>query len=120
MRIDHLALSAPDPERSARFLADILGGLPVRQAGPEGEFFQVDLPDGSFLLFQEGQAPAHVAFQVERAALAGVVERLKAAGTAYGNDPEDPTNGRWEDPHGTFGRVYFADPAGHAFEVVAP
>lgn len=120
MRIDHLALAAPDPERSARFLAGILGGLPVRQAGPEGEFFQVDLPDGSFLLYTEGHAPAHVAFHAERAAIPGVIDRLKAAGTPFGNDPEAPTNGEWQDTHGTYARVYFLDPAGHAFEVVAP
>jgi catechol 2,3-dioxygenase-like lactoylglutathione lyase family enzyme len=122
MRIDHLALPALDPQAAARFVAAVLGDRPVRPAGPEGEFFQVDLADGSFLLFTEGPvtAPVHVAFQVERAAFPRVLQHLDATHTPYGNDPETPANGDWQDPHGSHARVYFTDPAGHFLEIVAP
>ncbi|MDB5099068.1 MAG: Glyoxalase/Bleomycin resistance protein/dioxygenase domain protein [Cyanobacteria bacterium RYN_339] len=121
MRFDHLALPTPDPAASAAFLAAVLGGLPFRVAGPEGEFCQVDLTDGSFLLFTAGPVtePHHVAFHAEREAFTAVVRHLEAARIPFGNDPEVPANGQWEDLHGTFGRVYFTDPAGHFFEVTA-
>jgi hypothetical protein len=47
------------------------------------------------------------------------VDRLRAAGIAFGNDPEDPANGQTADPFGGHGRLYFADPNGHFFEVIA-
>jgi catechol 2,3-dioxygenase-like lactoylglutathione lyase family enzyme len=48
------------------------------------------------------------------------VKRLRAKGVAFGNDPEDSTNGQTTDPHGGGrGRVYFLDPDRHLFEVVA-
>jgi catechol 2,3-dioxygenase-like lactoylglutathione lyase family enzyme len=62
-------------------------------------------------------APHHLAFRVPGAAFPRVVERLGRAGSAYGNDPEHPDNGRTDDPLGGPGRVYFVRPDGHLFEV---
>ena len=51
---------------------------------------------------------------------AAVVNRLRAKGVAFGNDPEDLANGQTADLHGGgHGRVYFLDPNDHLFEVVA-
>jgi catechol 2,3-dioxygenase-like lactoylglutathione lyase family enzyme len=78
--------------------------------------------ESGVLLFApaDNVAALHVAFRVDEATFAGVVERLRAKGVAFGNDPEDLANGQTADPHGgSHGRVYFFDPNGHLFEVVA-
>jgi len=80
----------------------------------------VDLPDGAFLLYTDGEVVAqHLALALDRPAFMAAVGRLQELGVAFGNDPEAATNGLWEDSHGTFGRVYFLDPAGHLLELVA-
>jgi catechol 2,3-dioxygenase-like lactoylglutathione lyase family enzyme len=120
LAIEHIALTARSPEESARFLADLLGGLAVSKDGPEDEFARVDLGDDSFVLFVEARdiASQHVAFQVDAATFDAIVARLRASGSAFGNDPESPENGRWEDDQGEYGRLYVTDPAGHFLEVI--
>jgi hypothetical protein len=58
-----------------------------------------------------------VAFAVSAAEFTPIVERLRQRGAAFGNDPEDPTNGHTEDVLGSQGRVYFRSPDGHLLEV---
>jgi catechol 2,3-dioxygenase-like lactoylglutathione lyase family enzyme len=43
--------------------------------------------------------------------------RLRSLGVPFGNQPEEPHNGRTDDPLGGAGRVYFVDENGHLFEV---
>jgi catechol 2,3-dioxygenase-like lactoylglutathione lyase family enzyme len=119
--IDHVAVPVRSPEDAARFLGGLLG-LEAVPDGPDGEFRSLRLERGTALLFTPGEAPIsshHLALRVERAAFDDVVLRLRAAAVAFGNDPEDRTNGIWEDPLGGHGRVYFVDPDGHFFEVCA-
>jgi catechol 2,3-dioxygenase-like lactoylglutathione lyase family enzyme len=47
------------------------------------------------------------------------VSRLRAKGLLFGNDPEDPNNMLVTDFLGGHGRVFFLDPNGHLFEVIA-
>jgi catechol 2,3-dioxygenase-like lactoylglutathione lyase family enzyme len=120
MRIDHVALPARDPEASAWFLTHILGVAPPRPEGPDGDMFSVPL-DGADVLFVAADAVEahHMAFNTSEAEFIAVVERLRARGLPFGNDPEQPRNGRVDDPLGGAGRVYFSDPDGHLFEVTA-
>jgi catechol 2,3-dioxygenase-like lactoylglutathione lyase family enzyme len=121
IHIDHIGVAAHDPLASARTLADILGAPPPTADGADGDMFRVDLDDGAFLLFSLSPAAAvpfmHVAFRVHADRFGAIVERLRRRGTPFGNDPEDPRNGRTDDPLGGAGRVYFADDNAHLFEV---
>ena len=120
--LDHVAIPARDGAGSARFLAEVLGLAPPVPAGPEGEMSWLSIPGSGALLFSPADTVAgqHVAFRVDPATFADVVNRLRAKGVAFGNDPEDRANMQTADPvGGGAGRVYFLDPNGHLFEVVA-
>jgi catechol 2,3-dioxygenase-like lactoylglutathione lyase family enzyme len=119
--LDHVAIPARDVVASARFLSEVLGLAPATPEGPDAEMRWLAVGESGALLYTPADTVAgqHVAFRVDRETFAGVVGRLRARGIAFGNDPEEPTNGQTADPFGGHGRVYFADPNGHFFEVVA-
>lgn len=119
LRIDHIGIGSRDPQSAAASLATILGAPPPTVDGADDDMFRVDLDDGAFLLFAAADPvhAEHVAFRVPEARFAAVVERLRARGIPFGNDPEAPTNGATSDPLGGGGRVYFATEEGHLFEV---
>jgi catechol 2,3-dioxygenase-like lactoylglutathione lyase family enzyme len=120
--LDHVGVPARDAAASARFLSEILGLAPATPAGPEGEMHCLPVGASGALLFcpADAVAPLHLPFRVDPTTFAGVVNRLRAKGVAFGNDPEDRANGHTADPFGgDYGRVYFLDPSGHLFEVVA-
>lgn len=121
MRIDHIALPARDPWAAARFLNDLLTGPPLVADGPEGEFVRLAMQDGSFLLYAPADTPAsvHLALRLERAAFDAALERVRARGIAFGNDPDAPENGEWRDDQGEYGRIYLRDPDGHFLELVS-
>ncbi len=116
--IDHVAVPAPDPEAAARWLAGILGADGVAPDGPDGDMFNVPL-GGGFVLFTAGVVSErhHLAFRIGAKQFDAVIERLRSAGTAFGDDPEDATNGGTTDHLGGAGRAYFTSPDGHFFEV---
>lgn len=119
--LDHIAIPARDVVASAQFLSELLGVAPAAPCGPEAEMRWLAIGESGALLFTPADTVAgqHVAFRVDAGAFARVVDRLRAAGIAFGNDPEDPANGQTADPFGGHGRLYFADPNGHFFEVIA-
>jgi catechol 2,3-dioxygenase-like lactoylglutathione lyase family enzyme len=119
--LDHIAIASRDAAASARFLADILGIAPAKPDGADGDMFNLAIGESTCLLFSTAEAVAaqHMAFRVDEATFAEIVDRLRARGVRFGNDPEDVTNGRTDDPLGGRGRVYFLDPDGHLFEVAA-
>ena len=120
IKLDHIGIAARDAEASAQFLSDILGLGPARPEGPDGDMYCLTIAENVSLLFSTADtAPAqHIAFRVDEGTFAAVVDRLRAKGLAYGNDPEDLANMQTSDPLGGNGRVYFFDPNGHLFEVV--
>jgi len=83
------------------------------------DFVFIDMEHGAFVLFNPAEKVdlVHVAFRVDPARFEGVVGRLRRRGIPFGNEPEDPRNGRTDDPLGGAGRVYFVDENGHLFEV---
>lgn len=119
IRVDHIGISAHDARASASTLAEILGAPEPTPDGADGDMFRVDLDEGSCLLFSASEKidVTHIAFKVDLQRFAGVVERLRQRGVAFGNDPEDPRNGSTDDFMGGAGRVYFVDENGHLFEV---
>jgi catechol 2,3-dioxygenase-like lactoylglutathione lyase family enzyme len=120
--LDHVGVPARDADASARFLAELLGLTPATPEGPEGEMRCLPLGASGALLFSPTDTVAgqHIAFRVDPVTFAGVVDRLRARGVAFGNDPDDLANGQTADLHGGgHGRVYFLDANGHLFEVVA-
>jgi catechol 2,3-dioxygenase-like lactoylglutathione lyase family enzyme len=120
--LDHVGVPARDAAASARFLSEILGLAPATPDGPEGEMRCLPIGASGALLFSptDTVATLHVAFRVDPVTFAGVVNRLRAKGVAFGNDPDDTANGQTTDPHGGGqGRVYFLDLDRHLFEVVA-
>jgi catechol 2,3-dioxygenase-like lactoylglutathione lyase family enzyme len=119
IQVDHIAIAARDPRASAGALADILGlGEPVTD-GADDDMYRIDLDHGSFLLFSTAATvePQHMAFRVDHARFGAVLERLRSRGVAFGNEPEDPRNGKTDDPLGGAGRIYFLHADGHLFEV---
>lgn len=120
-QLDHIALNAKDPEAAARFIAELLNTGPLRTEGADDDMFAVDLDGGTSLLYSAAETipSQHMAFKVTPAELDAVIEKLVARGLAYGNDPENPANRERSDFLGGYGRVYFFDPEGHLFEVLA-
>jgi catechol 2,3-dioxygenase-like lactoylglutathione lyase family enzyme len=119
VRFDHVAVDARDLAASARFMADVLGvGAPIPE-GADDDMLRIDLDDGAFVLFSPSTEPrfSHVAFRVTAGRFGEIVARLRAKKVAFGNEPDDPTNGRTEDALGGAGRVYFRDDNGHLWEV---
>ena len=119
--IDHVAIPVREVAASASFLAEILGLAPAQPAGPEGEMRLLRVGETSGLLFTPAGTVTghHLAFRVDEATFAKIVERLRTKAVAFGNDSETPANGQTVDSFGGHGRVYFADPSGHFYEVMA-
>jgi catechol 2,3-dioxygenase-like lactoylglutathione lyase family enzyme len=112
---------ARDAEAAARFLSEILGLAAASPAGPDGDIFRLDIGESGTLLYFPAEAVLgqHIAFRVDQATFAAVVDRLRARGLTFGNEPEDQANMQTKDSHGGHGRVFFRDPNGHLFEVIA-
>jgi catechol 2,3-dioxygenase-like lactoylglutathione lyase family enzyme len=119
IRVDHIGIAARDARASAGALAEILGTAAPSPDGADGDMYRVDLDGGAFLLFSPAEKVdlVHIAFHVEASRFTEIVARLQERGMPFGNDPEDPRNGRTDDPLGGAGRVYFVDENGHLFEV---
>jgi catechol 2,3-dioxygenase-like lactoylglutathione lyase family enzyme len=118
---DHIGILAHDASASAGFLSEILGITKASAVGPDGDMFRLEIGEsGALLYFPAREVPGqHIAFRVDETSFVAVVDRLRARGLAFGNDPEDQTNMRTDDFLGGFGRVFFRDPDGHLFEVMA-
>jgi catechol 2,3-dioxygenase-like lactoylglutathione lyase family enzyme len=119
IQVDHIGIPARDARASAQALAALLGTGEPAIDGADDDMYRIDLDGGAFVLFSTANdvPPAHVAFRVDAARFAAVVERLSAQQIPFGNSPDDPRNGRTDDELGGAGRVYFLDLDGHLFEV---
>ena len=118
--IDHVGIMARDPPASARFLGEVLG-IAASATGPDGDIFRLDIGESGILLYFPAASVLgqHVAFRVDQETFDTIVGRLRAKGLTFGNEPEEQANMLTADFHGGYGRVFFRDPNGHLFEVMA-
>ena len=114
--LNHTIVSATHPDRSARFLTDLLGLSPPLQVGP---FTVVQVGETSLDYVQaEGDIdPQHYAFLVTEAEFDGIFRRIRAQGLSYWADPGTTKEGQintWDGGRG----VYWQDPDGHLLEII--
>lgn len=126
IRLDHVAVTVLDMERSVRFYRDLLGFDVLGQLLlDEGTFKIVYLRSGGahveLFAFRDHDAEAavgvpdtvggfkHVAFQTDD--VDGIAARLQAAGVAFTLDPLDAAGG--------VRLAFFRDPDGNLLELVS-
>jgi catechol 2,3-dioxygenase-like lactoylglutathione lyase family enzyme len=112
----HVAVAAEDKQRSAAFLASLLG---LAEPSSWGPFVSVHLDDGVHLDYAEpgidfpGQ---HYALLVSDDVFDRAIDRIRTDGIAFSGGPGH-SPGEINHNHGGRG-VYFDDPSGHHFELI--
>jgi catechol 2,3-dioxygenase-like lactoylglutathione lyase family enzyme len=117
VRFNHTIVWCRDKQRSATFLADVLG-LPAPK--PFGPFQAVHLDDGASLDFDqiEGDIAAHhYAFLIDEGDFDPIFGRIRERGIPYWADPGKRRAGEIYHHNGGRG-VYFTDPDGHLLEIL--
>lgn len=114
--LNHLIVHVRDKERTATWLADLLGVAPPRSWGP---FCMVEVDGGVTLDFCDEPNPqtTHYAFLVDDAAFDAIFARIQAADLPYWADPGRRQPGAINHHFGGRG-VYWADPDGHLYEII--
>jgi catechol 2,3-dioxygenase-like lactoylglutathione lyase family enzyme len=119
VQLNHHIVHARDPEKSARFMTEILGLPDPTRFGP---FVVVQAANGVSLDFMATDderylAPNHYAFLVTEEEFDAIFARIRARGLDYYADPAGRRRG--EINHNDGGRgVYWADPDGHWLEII--
>ncbi|MBB1246082.1 VOC family protein [Streptomyces durbertensis] len=118
VQLNHTVVYATDRQRSAQFLATVLG---LEVGAPFGPFLPLDLGNGVTLdyyeLRDEPVQSQHYAFLVPEARFDAMIARLEAAGVTYYADPSHTEPGRTNNLFGGRG-AYFDDPDGHNMEIM--
>jgi catechol 2,3-dioxygenase-like lactoylglutathione lyase family enzyme len=115
--LNHTIVPARDKEAAARFFAEIFG---LRFGGLGGHFAPVRVNDTLTLDFADAAgsiASHHYAFHVSDAEFDAILQRVKAAGLAFGSTPWSLEDGKLNDWNGGRG-FYFKDLDGHIFELM--
>jgi catechol 2,3-dioxygenase-like lactoylglutathione lyase family enzyme len=116
VHFNHVAVAAEDKQRSAAFLASLLG---LAEPSSWGPFVSVHLDDGVHLDYAEpgidfpGQ---HYALLVSDEVFDRAIDRIRTDGIAFSAGPGH-SPGEINHNHGGRG-VYFDDPSGHHFELI--
>ena len=116
-RLNHTIVAAHDRDRSAVFLAEMLGLPAPLQLG---HFAVVGVGERLTLDYVESDGeivPQHYAFLVEEAEFDEIFARIQQRGLPYWADPFRRQRGainHWDDGRG----VYFDDPNGHLLEII--
>jgi catechol 2,3-dioxygenase-like lactoylglutathione lyase family enzyme len=117
-RLNHTIVWCHDQEKSARFLADILGLPPPRRFMG---FLVVDLANDVSVDYlpaeSEPIALQHLAFLVGESEFDGALERVRERTSQIWADPAKRQPGRINHHFGGRG-FYFDDPNGHLFEII--
>jgi catechol 2,3-dioxygenase-like lactoylglutathione lyase family enzyme len=116
VELNHAIVCATDREKSAAFLAGILGLKPDPVAGP---FVPIRLANGVTLdyLRVDHVTGQHYAFLVGDDDFDAAMARIEASGLAYWADPFHERAGEINRLHDGRG-VYFEDPDGHNLELL--
>ncbi|MEV5438484.1 VOC family protein [Streptomyces sp. NPDC052682] len=117
VEFNHTIVLSRDREKSAHFLADILG---LEAGEPSGVFLPVTTANGVTLDFLtvDGDIPVqHYAFLVSEAEFDAALARLVERGVPVQADPHGRYPGRINRNDGGRG-VYFLDPDGHGLEII--
>ena len=115
--LNHTIVWCTDKQRSAAFLADILGLPPARAFF---HFLVVDLQNGVSLDFYQKEGPVstqHYAFLVSDAEFDAGFAQIKRHGVAYWADPARSKPDEINHHFGGRG-LYFADPDDHLLEMI--
>ena len=117
VQLNHTIVWCRDQQRSAKFLADLLGLPTPSRFGP---FLVVDASNGISLDYHEIDgdiASQHYAFLISEDEFDQVFARIRDRKLDYWADPG--LNRAGEINHNDGGRgVYWADPDGHLLEVI--
>jgi len=115
--LNHTIAAARDRQRSADFLAEVLG---LAALTPFGPFMVVEVANGVSLDFADADGevtPQHYAFLVSEPEFDEIFGRIQARDLPYWADPARRRPG--EINHNDGGRgVYFPDPDGHFLEII--
>ncbi len=118
LRLEHLLVPARDQERSARFLADLLGLQVTRESSgsPAAHFAVVRVEDITvdFATIEQFDSH-HLAFAVDDQTFDAIRQRIRVAGLDYSADPTHQRTGELNDNNGGRG-LYVYDPDGHNLE----
>nr|WP_295382596.1 VOC family protein [Pseudoxanthomonas sp.] len=118
VRLDHLILRVRSIPVSVSFYREVLG---FPHEGRQGPFDVLRIGADSVidLLQAEPRDPAHLAFHMDPLRFEQTLERLRAAGIAFGGDPFS-RDGRIRPQFGAGGwadALYFHDPDHHNLEI---
>jgi catechol 2,3-dioxygenase-like lactoylglutathione lyase family enzyme len=114
--LDHTIVDASDPDRSATFLAEMLGLPAPRRLGPF-VVVRIGTTTLDFIAVDGAVHPQHYAFLVTEADFDSIFERIRERDLQYWADPhqtEPGTINTWDGGRG----VYFEDPNGHLLEAI--
>jgi catechol 2,3-dioxygenase-like lactoylglutathione lyase family enzyme len=116
VQLNHTIVGARDKQRSATFLADVLGLPPPTTYGP---FAVVELDNDVSLDFMDDAAvhPRHYAFLVTEPEFDQILGRIRARGLDHWADPFEQQPGEINTHDGGRG-VYWKDPDGHVLEII--
>lgn len=117
VQLNHTIVWCRDQQRSAAFLADILGLPAPTRFGP---FLVAGLSNGVSLDYHEvgGEiAPQHYAFLIGEGGFDEIFARIRERGLEHWADPGRTQPGKINRNDGGRG-VYFMDPDGHLLEII--
>jgi catechol 2,3-dioxygenase-like lactoylglutathione lyase family enzyme len=116
VRLNHTIVAARDRQKSATFLADILGLAPPTSYGP---FAVVQLDNDVSLDFMDDEDvhQRHYAFLVTEAEFDEIFARIQDRGLQYWADPFEQQPGVINTHDGGRG-LYWQDPSGHKLEII--
>lgn len=114
--LNHTIVHVRDKERSAHFLAELLGLSQPKLWGP---FAVVTLTDGVSLDYADDAHPqvTHYAFLVDDDEFDAIFGRIRGRGLEFWADPGKREPGQINTHFGGRG-VYWCDPDGHILEIM--